>query len=221
MIRVGEILLEHGWVDAPSLQRAIAEQRHTGKRLCSLLIARGLLDPDHASRALGQQHEVAAVLQRHFENRDRSLAQLLPAALARACFALPIGRNREGAVIVCVRDPRRELDAVIAQAIHGSVMIAVGPASQLERLIDLAYEPAPSDEYDVDLTTGPIATIDFDTRHLPDLSALALVELDDVRVAKDPSQSGALIGMRPTTIPPFAPQPMTIDDAIDAIDAAT
>src|SRR5687768_6071419 len=73
-MRVGEILIVNGWVDGPSLQRAIAEQRHTGKRLCSLLIGRGLLDSDHASRALGEQHGVAAVLQRHLEHRDRALA---------------------------------------------------------------------------------------------------------------------------------------------------
>jgi hypothetical protein len=226
LMRVGEILLEHGWVDAASLKRAIAEQRHTGKRLCSLLIARGLLDPDHAARALGQQHDVAAVMQRHFENRDRSLVQLLPAALARSCFALPIGRNREGDVIVCVRDPRPELHAVFAQAIGGGVLIAVGPATQLEHLIDLAYEPSPSDEYDVDLTTGPIATIDFESGNghldaIPDLSHMTLVELDDDRVVKDASQTNPMSGMRPTTIPPFAPLPMTIDDAVTAIAGST
>jgi len=229
MIRVGEILLEHGWVDAPSLGRALAEQRHTGKRLCSLLIARGLLDPDHAARALGQQHEIAAVLQRHLENRDRSLVTLLRPELARTWFALPIGRNREGDLIVCVRDPRPELYAAIAQAIEGTVVIAVAPASQLEHLIDLAYEPSPTDEYDVDMNTGPVPDLDVSTgpvplteSEMPDLGTMTLVELDDVRVTKDPTQSGQFNAtLRPTTIPPFAPVAMTIDDAITGLDAST
>ena len=112
-MRVGEILLHHGWVDPTSLQRALAEQRHTGKRLCSLLIARGMLDPDHASRALGEQHGVAAALQRHLEQRDRTVVALLPGAFARASFVLPIGRSRTGDLIVCARDPRPDIQATV------------------------------------------------------------------------------------------------------------
>ena len=213
-MRVGEILLGNGWVDRTSLQRAIAEQRHTGKRLCSLLIARGLLDPDHASRALGEQHGVSAVLQRHLEQRDRAVAMLLPSALARANLALPLGRSRSGELIVCVRDPRPEVQAAIQQAIGGTIIMAVSPASQLESLIDMIYEPADDDEIDVDLTTGPIATIDqlepqtsgpiaVIGESLPGvIGELSLVGLDDLRVAKDPSQSGS-------NLPPSMPRTMT------------
>lgn len=204
-MRVGEILLENGWVDPTSLQRAIAEQRHTGKRLCSLLIARGLLDPDHASRALGQQHGVAAVLQRHLEHRERSLALLLPPALARANFAMPIGRSHSGELIICVRDPRPEVLTALQQATGGSVIIAVAPASQLESLIDMTYEPADADEVDVDLTTRPIAVIG---ESIPgEFGELSLVGLDDLRVAKDPSQSGSKMPAmsRAGTPPPRPP----------------
>ncbi len=236
-MRVGEILLEHGWVDAPSLGRAIAEQRHAGKRLCSLLISRGLLDPDHAARALGQQHDVAAILQHHLEHRDPALTRLLPAELARTCFALPIGRNREGDVIICVRDPRRELYTAIQQALGSTFIMAVTPASQLEHLIDLAYEPSPSEEYDVDLTTGPIVAIDIElntgpipriSESLPDFGSMTLVELDDDRVAKDPSQSGQFVAasaLRSSTILPAHPavtasRPTSIEETITALDAA-
>lgn len=199
-MRVGEILIENGWVDQTSLQRAIAEQRHTGKRLCSLLIARGLLDPDHASRALGQQQGVAAVLQRHLEHRERALALLLPPALARANVAMPIGRSRNGELIVCVRDPRPEVHTALQQATGGSVIMAVAPASQLESLIDMTYDPADADEVDVDLTTRPIAVIG---ESLPGFGELSLVGLDDLRVAKDPSQSGSKIpAMSRTSTPP-------------------
>jgi hypothetical protein len=223
-MRVGEILLQHGWVAANNLQRALSEQRHAGKRLCSMMIGRGLLDADHAARALGEQHGVAAIQQRHLENRDRTLIPLLPGALARSIFALPVGRTREGGLIVCVRDPRSELLAVLKQSIPAEreIVMAVGPASQLERLIDHAYErDATNDEYEVDMTTGPI-----------DLTHLSLVDLDDHRVAKDPSQSSPL--MRPITIPPViarttpssgitaaGPAPVSIDDALTRIAAAT
>jgi hypothetical protein len=264
-MQVGQLLVEQRWVSAEALARALAEQRHTGKRICSLLISRGLLDPDNAARALANQHNVPGVLQKHLENRDPALAKLLPPALARACFALPIGRTRNQELIVCVRDPRPELRGIIASAVGGVVVIAVAPAHQLEQLIKSTYEGMSSQprggdlSFEVDLSTQAIATVrddqviaehakpsaaeappvattpaaapaatppaasagpaddevevDLRTRHIPvigdglaDLGSMTLVELDDVRVTKDPSQSGQQSAVLPrTTTTPYAP----------------
>lgn len=207
MPRIGELLLEHGWVDQTNLRRALAEQSMaTGKRLCSLLIARGLLDPDHAARALGEQQEVAAVLQRHLEFRDRALAAKLPAALARRHCALPIGHTRAGELIVCVRDPSPDVAAAIQRALECQVVIAIAPASQLEQLIEESYAAdEPNDEFDIDLSTGtqiptpPPGRASED--ELPEYGALSLVELDDLRVTKDHSQHA---GSTKSTPPPFS-----------------
>ncbi|HSR96000.1 MAG TPA: hypothetical protein VLM79_02965 [Kofleriaceae bacterium] len=250
-MQVGQILVEQRWVAPDALARALAEQRHTGKRICSLLIARGLLDPDNAARALANQHNVAGVLQKHLEHRDAALARLLPAALARACFALPIGRTRNQELIVCVRDPRPELKGILSQAVGSAVVIAVAPAAQLEQLLKLVYEGvaspirAPEVSFEVDLSTRIIPTVhddpaaapapapaaapaaaapapdapvgdevevDLRTRHIPiiadigDLGSMTLVELDDVRVTKDPSQSGQQAALLPrTTTTPYPP----------------
>ena len=207
-MQIGQILVEQRWVEPAALARALAEQRHTGKRICSLLIARGLLDPDHASRALATQHNVAGALQRHLEHRDHAVAQLLPAPIARSCFALPIGRTRGNELIVCVRDPRPELHGVIAAAVGGPIVIAVAPASQLEQLIKQAYDGMPNRaavpeeiSFDVDLTTRPIEVIDDPATagQLGDFGAMSLVGLDDDRVARDPSQSGQTVGPAPRT----------------------
>jgi len=255
-MQVGQLLVEQRWVSADALARALAEQRHTGKRICSLLISRGLLDPDNAARALANQHNVPGVLQKHLEHRDPALARLLPPALARACFALPIGRTRNQELIVCVRDPRPELRGIIATAVGGPVVIAVAPAHQLEQLIKSTYEGMPSQirsgndlSFEVDLSTQAIATVrdeaviaehaapaapaapaaaaaapssapagdevevDLRTRHIPvigdglvDLGSMTLVELDDARVTKDPSQSGQQAALLPrTTTTPYPP----------------
>jgi len=218
-IQIGQILVDQRWVEPAALARALAEQRHTGKRICSLLIARGLLDADLAARALANQHQVPGVLQKHLEHRDRALAALLPAALARATIALPIGRARGHELIVCVRDPRPGLAEALAAVVGGPVIIAVAPAHQLERLVKQVYEtassrPRPSqasseDEgIDVDLTTRPIAIIRDEIPMLGDpldhLGTMTLVGLDDVRVAKDPSQSGQhpAIARTMTPLPP-------------------
>jgi hypothetical protein len=212
--QIGQILVAQRWVEPATLARALAEQRHTGKRICSLLIARGLLDPDHAARALANQHNVPGVLQKHLEHRDRALAGLLPAPLARAAIALPIGRTRHHELLICVRDPGPELATALAAAVRGPVVIVVAPAHQLEQLVKQVYDhvPGPPDDdggVDVDLNTRPIAIIRDLIPMLGDpldhLGTMTLVGLDDVRVAKDPTQSGhAAVPSR--TVAPLPPR---------------
>lgn len=201
---IGDILVEHGWVERDALAYAIAQQASTGMRLCSYLIQIGALDLDNASRALGEQHGVAAALTRHLTRRDRELASILPANTAQLYMALPIGRMGNGDVIVCVRDPKPELRGVLQRAMNEKIVLAVAPASQLEALILEAYGDDVN-EFDVDLGTQPIpialeldapdvtADAELDPRDddsIPELDNLQLVELDDTRVSRDPSQSG-------------------------------
>lgn len=209
-MRIGEILLGHGWLDEVTLARGVAEHAAAGQRLCSYLIARRLLDADHASRALGEQHGVAAVLQRHLQHRDPSLVPLVPGPLARAQLALPVGRLGSGELIVCVRDPRPALHAELVQAIGEPIVLAIAPASQLERLVERAYgrgATAGADlEFEVDLTTGPIALPPTEADPLARLES-SLVGLDDSRVARDPTQSQSFTqqtGLSATNPPPFA-----------------
>jgi len=223
-MQIGQLLVEQGWVDPAALARALVDQPQLGRRICSLLILRGELDADNAARALSQQHGVPGVLQRHVEHRDLSLPPLLPAELAREHVALPIGRTSTGALIVCVRDPSPAVHAAITAAVTGRVVIAVAPAYQLEHLVaetynagpdadDLVLElavpgrpaeflhpgrpPAPTDgDIDVDLSTRQIPVIGDPLDHL---GTMTLVELDDARVAKDPSQSGQHEALLPRT----------------------
>lgn len=151
-MRIGEILLRNGWVDEASLRQALVEQRIAGKRLCSLLIVRGVLDPDHAARALAEQHGVAAALARHLEHRERPLARLMPATIAREHCALPIGRMRDGEVIICVRDPRLGLQEEYEHLLDKAVVIAVAPAQSLEPLVEIAYQPGTTGDFGVRFT---------------------------------------------------------------------
>ncbi len=195
--RVGDILLENDWVDAATLQRALSKHRDAGKRLCSYLVDCGALDPDLASRALGELHGVAAVLRKHLDRRDPALASKLSATAAHELVALPIGRMGGGELIVCVRDPSALLHSKIQRASGERVMLAVCPASLLEELVTKTYGAPEEVEFDVDLSTGPIPSLDLDPIEDTDIDgdSLAgvtlaeLVELDDHAVAKDASQS--------------------------------
>ena len=217
--RIGEILLAHGWVEPKVLERALVKQRETRRRLCSLLIDSGLLTLDEGSRALGAQHGVLAALHKHLAGRDHALARCLPAALARALIALPLGRMGTGAVIVCVREPAPAIAARLAEAMNEQVVLAVAPASPLEALVREAYPETHDahdahealEEFDVDLHTGPIATLDDavgDAMH--GIGALQLVELDDAGVSKQPMLDHQLPTQAPartTTRPLTATRP--------------
>jgi hypothetical protein len=197
--RIGELLLARQLVDETMLRRALAEQGATHQRLCSILIARGWLHPDDAVHALAEQHEMAGALQRHLTGRDPVLAKLLPAELARAWQALPIGRMRGGELIVCVRDPARDLIPELERATHGPVLLAIAPATQLEALVLSAYGPSPEGEADVSFETGPIAVVDNET--------FKLVDLDDAGVSKMTQQIHLEAHLETRAQPSRAPEP--------------
>ncbi|MDB4955303.1 MAG: hypothetical protein JWO36_2872 [Myxococcales bacterium] len=203
-MRIGEILLSQAKLRETELAQALAEQAETGRRLCSMLIGRGLLDFDDAARALGEQWTVRCALRKHLELRDRDLAEKLPAELARACCALPIARTRSGDLIIVVRDPTPHLAAALQQGVQGRIQMLVAPATELERIVEEVYGGVPSDELDVDMTTGPIALPPRADMALldPDSISFALTSLDDDRVTKDPSQSGHLKSSMPAAPPP-------------------
>jgi len=200
-MRIGEILVGQRKLRQGDLDRALREKPED-KRLLSYLIAKGLVDFDDASRALGDQKGIACALSKHLAGRDATLAELIPAALGRATCALPIGRTSRGAVIVCVRDPAPAVLEALRQAVDGEIMMVIAPASRLESLVDAAYGAAPVEEVDVDFsapievpldpTQGDLAALDADSVRL------ALTDLDDVRVDKDFTQSGT------HTVPPLS-----------------
>ena len=148
-MRIGELLVEQRKLRASDLTRVLAEQS-AGKRLVSLLIAKGLVDFDDASRALGEQRGVACALSKHLAGRDPALAKLIHAELGRGSCALPIGKSSKGSIIVCVRDPAPALQRALEQAIKTDVLMVIAPSARLEQLVAEAYGSASTEELDID-----------------------------------------------------------------------
>jgi len=198
-------------VRASDLAAALDEQAREGRRLCSLLITRGVLDFDAGARALGDQLGVPCALSKHLANRDTSLAALIPSDFGRASNALPLGRTSGGALIVAARDPAPALRTALERLV-GAITLVVAPATQLEHLIAVSYGRAATEEFDIDVDSQvdlpplvPPPPPDVDMLD-PDSMRLALSPLDDERVAKDPTQSGLLqIGGMSRMLPPAAP----------------
>ena len=107
--------------------------------MVSMLINRALLDPDEGAMLLSDQLGYPAALQRHLERRDSSVLELLPPQLGSRWVVLPLGYARTGAVIVVARDPTPILSAALEHAMRESIVLAVTPSVQLERLVRAAY----------------------------------------------------------------------------------
>ena len=231
-MRIGELLVEQRKLRQSDLTRALAEAA-PGKRLCSILIKRGLVDYDDAARALGEQKGVPCALAKHLAGRDPKLAELIPAELGRSSFALPIGKSSRGDIIVCVRDPAPALLAALERAMKQKVTMVITPASRLDDLIKEAYGESPVEEFDVDFSSQVEApnltrTPTLSRPPLPDLAALdpdsvrlSLTDLDDARVDKDPTQSGQIpiVGRRPATVPPLSKRPTSEPSRLMTLDA--
>lgn len=145
-MRIGELLLRHGWIDAQALAAALGAQP-PDVRLCSFLVASGAVGFDQAARALGEQLGCASLLHKHLVHRDRGVERNIPASFARARHVLPIGHLADGALIVCARDPSADLDAELARIVDARIVLAVAPATPLAQQIAEAYPG----EADVDI----------------------------------------------------------------------
>lgn len=238
-MRIGELLIEQRKVSSAELARVLEDQRRTGQRLASLLIARGLVDFDDASRALGTQRGVPSVLGKHLAARDPALARVIPPELGRGRGVLPIGRSSSGVLVVCARDPSPALQAEVAKAARAQVTLVIVPASRLDELIAEAYGAVPAaidveisgavQEFEVDLGSAveiPSPAAAGMQPPPPDMDALdpasvrlALADLDDARVTKDPSQSGQMTAMSGVRALPKAPPP-TFEATREALERA-
>jgi hypothetical protein len=146
-MRVGEMLLLKERIDPWILTRTLKEQAATRQRLVSILVSRALLDLDEGATLLSEQLGYPAAMERHLERRDPSLITTIPAELGGRWVVLPLGRARTGALIVCARDPSPILQAALEHATRHSIVLAVTPALQLERLVRAAYGlTAPAEE---------------------------------------------------------------------------
>jgi hypothetical protein len=165
-MRIGELLLLQEKVDPWVLTNTLKEQAQTRQRLISLLISRAQLDPDEGAMMLSDQLGYPAAMQRHLERADRELLTLVPPQLGSRWVILPLSRAKTGALVIVARDPTPILTAALEHITRMSVVLAVTPSVQLEKLVRAAYGGAGAP--DEPLPESP-----------PTISEIGNVRLDD------------------------------------------
>src|SRR5437762_390577 len=91
--RLGDILVEHGWITSEQLDLALHSQGSEKGRLGALLVRRGQITLEQLGQALSQQFDVP-----YFEIVPQAvnpqIVRLLPESFARERNAVPVGVSR-------------------------------------------------------------------------------------------------------------------------------
>jgi type IV pilus assembly protein PilB len=90
MARLGDILVQHGWITEAQVQSALAAQGTERGLLGTILIRRGLITADQLGEALSEQYGVP-FMEIVSEGINPQVVRLLPEELARKSLAVPVG----------------------------------------------------------------------------------------------------------------------------------
>ena len=133
---LGTLLLRDGAVTEAQLERALELQRaQPERRLGEILIEQGFVAPGAISRVLAEQHELAFV-DLDSRAVDPTAALLLPETLARRYRALPIEFLDDGYLLVAVADPTNVMFSdELRLAVGMPVRICVSPPDAIETAI--------------------------------------------------------------------------------------
>ncbi len=138
-MRLGDLLVHEGILAEQDLQRALTQQKQSGRKLGATLIELGLLSEDQLLQFLAQQLNVAFldIAQRRV---DPKVAQLLPEVQARRYRALVL-EDRGDTVLLGMSDPAdlAALDQLSVLLEPKQVELAVVRESQLMQAFNQLY----------------------------------------------------------------------------------
>ena len=166
--RLGDILIERGWLTEEQVDKAISEHRHVGMQLGSYLLHSGMISRDQLGEAFSEQFEVPF----HAINSDQihsQIVRLLPERFARRRSVVPVqvgeGKLRLGMVWPGDMEAISEVELMTGYRVESAICLA----DELEDLIDRAFDNR--------IMARQTA---IDIRHAELIAGTADVESDDV-----------------------------------------
>jgi type IV pilus assembly protein PilB len=160
--RLGALLRRDGLITTEQLEEALNEIEETGKRLGEIIVERGWVSGLALAQALAEQHELAFVDLARTEVEAAAYG-LLPEKFARRYRAIPIKFLDEDTVLVGVADPTNVVTSDdLRLALGLNVRLGVVETSDLDRTIARLYrEHAAVDEGELELDESESAVEDI------------------------------------------------------------
>jgi type IV pilus assembly protein PilB len=136
---LGAILVRRGLVTAEQLEQALHDKESSGRRLGEIVVDHGWVTGADLASVLAEQHELEC-LDLVREEIDAAATSLLPERLARRYRALPVRFLDEESVLVAVDDPTNVITSDdLRLALGLNVRFAVVPPDDLASTIDRVY----------------------------------------------------------------------------------
>jgi type II secretory ATPase GspE/PulE/Tfp pilus assembly ATPase PilB-like protein len=141
--RLGEILVERGFVSTEQLREALRSQYQEGKRLGEILVEMGALTADELNWALSELLGVPYVEFRE-EMVDLDLARSLPEEVLRRHLAFPVLRIGDELTVI-LSDPTNQQAVVELEAVTAArVSVAIASRETIQHFLDRAFPPSAS-----------------------------------------------------------------------------
>lgn len=140
---LGAVLLRSKVLSPERLDEALEQQRGTGQRLGDVLVERGWLFPQDIARALATQHGFEYVDIQHVSVDPRAAACMDP-EMGQRNLAIPVRFLPDGGLLIAVADPTSEALVEIQAAVNVPVRFAVTDEPDILhgwRLLLLGYQP--------------------------------------------------------------------------------
>jgi len=132
-IPLGELLVRRGLLERWQLQQALNERAESGQRIGEVIVERGWVTPAAIAHALAEQYGFP-FLSLDDEELDPEVAGLLPEALARRYDALPVRFIDDDVLLVAVTDPTNVMSSdSLRVALKHNIQLAVVAEPDLNR----------------------------------------------------------------------------------------
>ena len=138
--RSAALLLRDGSLTVEQLEQALHDKESSGKRLGEILVDRGYVTPTQISRVLAEQHELPFVDLARETDRHGGRRRSSPSTLARRYNAIPVRFLADGAVLVAVNDPTNVMASDdLRIALGATVRVGVASRDAIENAITRIY----------------------------------------------------------------------------------
>ena len=138
-VPLGTLLVRDGLISIEQLEVALAEKEQTGARLGEIVVDHGWVPAAELARLLAEQHGLE-YLDVRTVTLDPAATSLLPEKYARRYNALPIRFLAEDVVLIAVADPTNVVASDdLRLAIGLNTRVAVASAPDLRQMIDRAH----------------------------------------------------------------------------------
>lgn len=142
--RIGEILIEKGFINTTQLERALQEQKEKGGLIGSILINMGALREEDLLCALSKQFDIPFIRLSHY-NVNRNTLKLLPRELAERCLFFPFDQD-EHTISIAISNPLdQEVFEKIEKRVALRIQVFLATVSDIREALNLHYDQMATD----------------------------------------------------------------------------